>query len=410
MTPTLVEELNAAVAEVAEFRPGARRAARPAELRRTILHVAAPPDGGVPRYVANLVRDQLERGWLVAVASPAEGDLERLLADTDAVLVPWAARRTPGPSVLGETTRLRGIVDDLDPEIVHLHSAKAGLAGRLALRGERPTIFTPHAWSFEAVEGLTRSAAVAWERYAARWADAVVCVSEAERLRGAESFDARWRVALTGVDLETFAGADEEGRWAARARLGLGPSPMAVCVGRLCEQKGQDVLLRAWPSVLERVPDAELVLVGDGPNRAEQESLAGPGVTFVGARDDVADWLAASDVVVQPSRWEGMSIVMLEAMACGRSLVMTDVDGAREGIDGNGEVVPVEDSMALADAVAERLADPALTAAEGREARRRAETLHDFRTTADAVADVYADVLRARSAPVPAAELAAPVA
>ena len=102
-------------------------------------------------------------------------------------------------------------------------------------------------------------------------------------------------------------------------------------------------------------------------------------------------------------------MVMLESMACGRSLVVSDVDGAREAIDGNGAVVPIGDPVALADALAERLLDPALTAAEGREARRRAELFHEFGSTAEAIADVYGDVLRSRSAPAHAAELAAPV-
>jgi len=408
VTPTLVEELNAAVAEVAE-RGRAFWGAPAAPVERAVLHVAAPPDGGVPRYVANLVRDQLERGWCVGVASPPGGDLERLLEGTDAELFPWTARRAPGPSIVSEAVRLSGIVRELDPEVVHLHSAKAGLVGRLAVRGSRATVFTPHAWSFEAVDGAMRSATIAWERYASRWADAVVCVSEAERQRGAETFDAPWRVALTGVDLNAFTECTEDDRFAARRRLGLNGAPLAVCVGRLCEQKGQDVLLRAWGSVVERVPDAELVLVGDGPNRADLEAIAGPGVSLVGARDDVADWLTAADVVTQPSRWEGMSMVMLESMACGRSLVVTDVDGAREAIDGNGAVVPIGDTLALADALAERFLDPALTATEGREARRRAETFHEFGSTAEAIADIYGDVLRSRSAPAPAGELAAPV-
>jgi glycosyltransferase involved in cell wall biosynthesis len=406
----LADELNAALAEVAERGPRALRAVRQPDVRRSVLHVAAPVDGGVPRYVAGLVRDQLERGWSVAVASPPGGDLERLLEGTEAVLVPWRARRSPGPSVLAEAALLARIADDVDPDVVHLHSSKAGLAGRLALRGSRPTVFTPNAWSFEAVAGVVRRASVAWERYAARWADAIMCVSEAERIRGAELFEAPWRVVLTGVDLEAFPQATPADRRAARARLELGPGPLVVCVGRLCAQKGQDVLLRAWPSILERVPDAELALVGEGPDRPKLERLASPGTTFAGARTDVPDWLVAADVVAQPSRWEGMSIVMLEAMACGRSVVMTDVDGVREAMDVSGAVVPVEDPDALASALAERLLDPAKTAAEGNEGRRRAETFHDFRKTAEAVADVYADVLRARTAPAPIGELAAPVA
>ncbi|NEA48622.1 glycosyltransferase, partial [Streptomyces sp. SID10815] len=70
---------------------------------------------------------------------------------------------------------------EVRPDLVHAHSAKAGLAGRLAVRGRIPTVFQPHAWSFEAVGGATAALALRWERWGTRWAARTVCVSEAER-------------------------------------------------------------------------------------------------------------------------------------------------------------------------------------------------------------------------------------
>lgn len=374
-----------------------------------ILHVAEPTVGGVPRYVADLVGDQLARGWDVSIATPKDGELATLLAGTGARVFPWKARREPGSAVLIETIRLAGIIREAEPDVAHLHASKAGLAGRLAIRGSVPTVFQPHAWSFEALVGPMRGIAVAWERFAARWADVVVCVSEAERIRGAANgIDARWRVVANGIDLDRFPAADALERRLARDRLGLNGGPVVVCVGRLCRQKGQDVLLEAWPAVEALVPDANLFLIGGGPDEPELASRAADGVSLVGTRPDVRDWMAAADVVVAPSRWEGMSLAMLEAMAVGRSVVATDVPGAREAIDGNGAVVPVEEPDAIAAAVAERLLDPARADVEGREARRRAEAAHDFRLTAESIADVYEDVGR-RSAAQPL-DVAAPAA
>ena len=71
-----------------------------------------------------------------------------------------------------EARALAGLIGSLAPDLVHLHSSKAGLAGRLALRGRRTTVFQPHAWSFEAVHGAVRAAGIAWERLAARWTHA----------------------------------------------------------------------------------------------------------------------------------------------------------------------------------------------------------------------------------------------
>jgi glycosyltransferase involved in cell wall biosynthesis len=364
----------------------------------SIIHVAQPTSAGVGRHVLALVSDQLERGFDVALASPSEGDLPERARELGARHLPWTASRSPGPATAFETAALWRVLGAAAPDLVHLHSSKAGLAGRLVLRGRRPTIFQPHGWSFDAVDGLVGRAALAWERAAARWADVLVCVSEGEQRRGEEAgIDARFRVIRNGVDLEEFAAASEQDREEARRRLGLATGePLVVCIGRLARAKGQDVLLKAWPAVRGRVPDAKLVLVG-GVSAADGLRLdASPGVELVGERRDVADWLAAADVVAQPSRWEGMALVPLEAMARARSVVVTDVPGTGETLaDARGAVVPVEEPGPLADAIAARLLDPQGAAAEGRENRRRAERF-DVRLTAAAFVDVYRELLAER--------------
>lgn len=367
--------------------------------RLSILHVSQPTEGGVGRYVADLVADQVARGWQVAVASPTYGDLAGQTAASGARHLPWTAGRMPGPSSALHALSLARIVEREQPDLVHLHSSSAGLSGRLAVRGRRPTIFQPHAWSFEAVRGPLRSAALAWERKGARWATAIVCVSEAERRRGEEhGVAARWIVVPNGVDLATFSEGTAEERSSARRRLELGEGPLVVCVGRLCRQKGQDVLLDAWPEITSRVPDAQLVLVGDGPDAEALRRRAGSGVRLVGPRSDVDRWLAAADVVALPSRWEGMSIGMLEAMARGRSIVATDVPGALEALDDEaGAVVPPEDAPALAEAIAVRLLDPVRATAEGRRARQRAEQSFDLNAMTARIAGVYEEVLGSRS-------------
>lgn len=178
---------------------------------------------------------------------------------------------------------------------------------------------------------------------------------------------------------------------------GVGPhAPLVVCVGRLCRQKGQDVLLSAWESVLARVPGARLVLVGDGPDRARLTARAPASVLFTGTVADAAPWYRAADLVVLPSRWEGMALAPLEAMACGRPVVVTDVDGAREGLPPALVphcVVPPEDPAALADAAAALLLDAPLRASLGRRGRAHVRSAHDVRHTAAAVAALYGDLL-----------------
>jgi glycosyltransferase involved in cell wall biosynthesis len=362
----------------------------------SVLHVAQPVSGGVARYLAPILADQHARGLDVVLACPPHGELPIEAAAAGVRVVEWSAGRNPGPAVAAETARLARIVSRSAPAVVHLHSSKAGLAGRLALRRRIPTVFQPHGWSFEAATGGLRRVIVAWERFAARWVDALLCVSEGEAARGAAAgIDARWAIIATGIDLAAFPHADDAARATARERLGLSDAPLAVCVGRLSRAKGQDVLLAAWPLVRKAVPEASLVLVGDGPDRPWLERRGVAGTMFAGERRDVSDWLAAADVAVAPSRWEGMSLGLLEAMATGRSVVATDVAGVREALGGGSSaIVPVEDRAALAEALVRRLLDPALARAEGETARVRAETSYDFSRTTRALTELYEEVLR----------------
>jgi glycosyltransferase involved in cell wall biosynthesis len=365
----------------------------------TVLHVTQTTIAGVARCVLDLATDQAGRGWQVAVASPeADGFVPSVISAGAAHYV-WPAARRPGVSALAEFRPLAEIINRASPDVVHLHSSKAGLVGRVVVRDRLPTLFQPHGWSFLAVGGLERQTAQAWERFAARWTTALVCVSEREKRDGvAAGIRAPWQVVPNAVDLRRFRPSDEAARHDSRRRLGLDNSPLAVCVARLTHQKAQDVLLAAWPAIRASVPTATLVLVGDvfvggGLDRERLERLATDGVSFVGPRADIPDWMTAADVVVVPSRWEGMSYVVLEAMASGRSVVASDVGGAHEALgeeDGRaaGGLVPPEDAAALAGAVIARFRDPERARAEGDEGAARARSRHDLVRWCDLMADI----------------------
>lgn len=364
----------------------------------SVLHVTQPTDGGVARYVVEAAADQIARGWTVTVACPNDGWLAAELQRRGVPQVTWNARRSPGPSVAAETARLRRIIDDVTPELVHLHSSKAGLAGRLALRGALPTLFQPHGWSWLAGSGALATLSRRWERLAARWADRVVCVGhgEAAQADAAELAD-KIAVVRNGVDLRRFRPADETVRQGARVALGFSATaPLAVCPARWARQKGQDVLLAAWSTVRAQCGDAQLALVGGD---APADLVLPEGVHLIGDVADVRQWLAAADVVVLPSRWEGLSLALLEAMAVGRSTVVSAIPGLIDVVDERvGAAVPVEQADALAHAVAQRLADPALAAAEGDAAAAKAAAEFDLRLTFDRLAELTTTVTAERRA------------
>ena len=360
-----------------------------------VLHVSQPTDGGVGRYVGALCADQRARGWNVAVACPPGTHLATGLAAAGVAHHAWHAERGIGASIGRETHRLGRLIRDVAPDVIHLHSSKAGLAGRLAVRGRLPTIFQPHGWSWLAARRGMAWAVTAGERALANWTTLYVCVGRGEAAHAtARGIAGRYSVVHSGVDLGHFQPGGERGRRVARHRLGIAPdTPLVVCVGRVTRQKGQDRLLAAWPDVRARRADATLALVGGGDLLAPMREQETPGVIFAGATEDTRSWYAAADLIVLPSRWEGMPLTMLEALAVGRPVVGTAIPGIADSLPaGCGAVVPPDDLAALAEAIAYRVNRPDVARTEGANGARYAAVRADIRRTHERLATITARI------------------
>jgi glycosyltransferase involved in cell wall biosynthesis len=243
--------------------------------------------------------------------------------------------------------------------------------------------------------------------------DRIVCVSEgvAASFRAAGAPEALLSVVLNGI-AERPASTP---RADVRAALGVDPrAPLAVTVARLTEQKGHADLVRAIPRVLERVPGARFVWVGDGPEEwrlREALGLAGVegAVTLTPRHPDVPALLAAADVVVLPSRFEGLPLVALEAMAAGTPVVGMSVVGLDEAIrDGvTGRRVPARDSEALADAIIEVLCNPEMARGFGQAGMAWQREAFTSRRMADETARVYEEVMASVTEPLMPAMAAA---
>jgi glycosyltransferase involved in cell wall biosynthesis len=356
------------------------------------MHVVQPTTHGVARFVSLVATHQLEAGSDVSVACPTPSPLATELLAAGVRVIDWSAVRSPAQGVRSETRRLQAILRRHAPDLLHLQSSKAGLVGRLAARGQITTVFSPNGWSFLAVRGPTRSLAQAWESHGCRTTHAIHCVSSAEMALAPRAGRRIAHVVHNGLEIGRWPVPSRDDAERSRALLGLGGRPTVCCVGRISRQKGQDVLLEAWPTIVGKVPDAVLVLVGanDWPLQTDD-----PSVRLVGERPDVWEILAATDVYVQPSRWEGHSFAVLEAMATGRSIVAAkDAQGVVEAL---GESYPGAvslDAASIADAVIERLLDRELRATEGRLLRERVETRFSARSTCEGLLGVYEEARR----------------
>lgn len=223
-----------------------------------------------------------------------------------------------------------------------------------------------------------------WRQRVERWftaqADKVVCVSQgvADHCRDKCRFPAeKLAVIPNGVDLSRFENVPP----ADLTELGV-PAGRRVMlyVGRLDKQKGLDWLLqKVMPRVLCELPEHDLLLVGDGPQREELKKLSEQQglptrVHFAGWRNNVAEVLSASDLLILASRWEGMPNVILEAMAAGKPVVATQAEGVQEllGAEATEQLCPHEDAAGFAERIVHLANDSVLAAELGAQNRARA--------------------------------------
>jgi len=193
------------------------------------------------------------------------------------------------------------------------------------------------------------------------------------------AFKGKIAISPNGVDLQEFCQGIKDGALA--GRLGLDGKKVVLFVGRLIPYKGVEVLLEAFGDVLKNVPDATLVIVGQGPLRARlEEKCRARGieksVVFAGRAPEgkLADYYRLADVFVLPSiyKTEAFGIVLLEAMACGVPCIGTDVSGTRHVLENAGIVVRAADAKALADAIGKVLLDRQLAKRLGQDGLARA--------------------------------------
>jgi glycosyltransferase involved in cell wall biosynthesis len=302
---------------------------------------------------------------------------------------------------LAAVRRLRALLARSRPDAVHAHGLRAGalvVAAALGLRGNRSRlVVTVHNAPPDG-----RAAAAVYrllERVVARRADAVLCVSgdlEARmrrlRARGVARAVVPAPPGPQDVPAETLA--------ALRAELGLGAgparAPVVLAVARLAPQKGLGTLIDAAARWRDRDPAPLLVIAGSGPlhgGLAEQAGASGIRVRFLGQRGDVPALLAAADVLVVPSSWEGQPLIVQEALRAGRPLVAARAGGIP---DLTGEkaalLVPPGDAAALSAAVLAVLGDPALSARLSEAAVKRAATLPSESDALDAALAAYQGV------------------
>jgi len=318
--------------------------------RHRVLHVITRLIVGGAQENTLLTVEGLQRdGWEVDVAAGLQTGAEGSL---------WEVAEAQGLS----SRPVRNLVREINPlkdslalaalfqmmrkrkySIVHTHSSKAGILGRLAARmaGVPVIVHTVHGWGFhEHMSAPRRALFILLERVTAHFTNCLITVSSSDQklglTHGIGKAD-RYRLIRSGIELDRFAKSSSD---SAQLRIELGipeGRPVVGSVTRLSPQKAPLDLGEAIVRVGRAMPEVQFVIVGDGPQRPDLERYLGERdlldrTLMVGLREDVENFLPLFDVFVLSSLWEGLPRVLPQAMAAGLPIVCTGTEGSREAV------------------------------------------------------------------------------
>ncbi len=340
-----------------------------------------------------------------AAASPEEGRKEEVEA---AGVVCWDIPfvRSPGnPKNFFAYQELRGLLSRECYNLVHVHTPMAAWLGRLAAKRthQGPVLYTAHGFHFYKGAPLPY-----WlfyypaERLAARWTDGLIVMNDEDFTRakrmGFKEGKNLFFVHGVGVDLDRFS-PDKGKADRVRKELKIGQEEIVITyVAEFTPTKNHEMLLRAWSEITRKTDQVQLLLVGDGRlRRGLEREVAQRGlskVQFLGFRRNVPEILAASDIVVQVSKREGLPRAVMEAMAAGKPVVATDVRGNRDLVEHGitGLLVKLGDTGGLAKALLHLINNPELRKQMGEAGREKIQDYSLDRVIQE-MAEIYARYL-----------------
>lgn len=323
-----------------------------------ILHITNQLDvGGITSYVLTLSSGLKKKGHNVFVASSG-GELLPKFSERGIVFIPIPinTKSEISPKIFMSLFGLIGLVKRNNIDIVHAHSRTTQVLGCLLgkVRGI-PYVSTCHGFF------KTRFS----RRLLPCWGQKVIAISQQVKTHLVDDFkieDRRIEVIHNGIDIERFQGVSQDKRL--RGNFGLGDGPVVGIVARLSDVKGHSYLIEAMKPVLEKIPSAQLVIVGEGRMKEELISLAKKlkiekNVVFMPTVSDTKEVLSAIDVFVMPSLNEGLGLALMEAMSCGLPVVGSNVGGIKSLIQHgiNGLLTEPAEVKGLSSAILDLLTD-----------------------------------------------------
>ena len=355
--------------------------------------------GGVETYILQLL-SHLDRSRFEPHLICPE-NIGSLAEKAEALGIPVYPLDVPREiSVLADlkaVSKTRRQIKRLKPDLIHAHSSKGGVLGRVAaFRTGIPVVYTPNAYAFLGSSGIKGWLYLWPEKILKRNTASLLAVSESERSRSINDVGfpaSEVAVVNNAISVPAVSDIGED----------LG-DPMLLMVGRLCYQKNPEMFVRAAGWVHRRYPECRFQLIGGGYQEHHGRTVRGLIVELdLQERFEIHDWMTPQGVadritqatiVVVPSRYDGLPFLPLEAMAMGKPVVGTRVDGVRDAIVAGetGFLIEIDDDKAMAEKIIVLLDDPALRQRMGQAGRKRVEQHFNITSNIRKIEAVYADV------------------
>jgi glycosyltransferase involved in cell wall biosynthesis len=380
-----------------------------------ILHVITSlARGGAQAHLLELMKGQKDRGHEVELAYFKDPEMVPDFAPVSGLPFALNMDELASAGLLG---RLWGLTSAIKPDVLHTHLLKADAYGAVVGRFGSPGVIVASKHNDEAV--LRKPLVARLHGLLSRLDDRIiVCSDHVGRYMVDVGHVPAGKVTRIyyGIDLDRPLALSDSQEREVRREHGLPPAgPLLLCVGRLDPQKGHPYLIEAMHDVVARFPDVRLLIVGAAQQGSEEyvaalreqaaaQDLAGK-IVFAGERQDVPRLMAACDVFVLASQWEGFGLVFAEAMAAGKPVVGTSVSAVPEVVaDGEtGILVPPRDAGALAAGLLRLLGDPAERRRMGRNGYDRVRARFAAGRMVDETLAVYEEVRAGRAGGRPGA-------
>lgn len=321
-----------------------------------VLHVTQATIGGTLEYIKLFFKNIDQEKYEIYLACPSYGpmkeEIEKLGVKVYAIDM---AREISLKKDLNSYRKINKLIKKVRPDIVHLHSSKAGVLGKIASYFNRiPCIYNPHGWAFSMnISDKKKVVYALIEKYTSLFCNSIVNISEYEYKLAKQykiASDKKMLTIYNGIDIDRFS-EEKFCRQDTIKELNIPNNAFIVgMIARISEQKNPIKFVEVAKGVCEKIDNAYFILVGDGEQRNEVENLIEQynlkdKVKITGWVSDIDKYLSIFDVAILTSKWEGFGLVIAEYMAACKPIVASNVGGIPELIKHNYNGVLVDDDV-----------------------------------------------------------------